>query len=424
MLEVDLDPHYLLNNNLVVYKRPGARSPFYYARVKLPVINKWKKFTTKQTELGKAIEFAVKEYEKLQWKLESGIPIDTRTFRHVADYAIKEMKDQLAGGFGKVSYLDYIRYIERFKEFFGTKFIGNISYEDLVRFDKERTKKLGRKANKSTINSHNAALSRVFDVAVRKGWLHQSQVLTFKNDGKEAGRRPYFELEEYRRLFRFMRKYVKLTTKDSKVGGVKQRTIWIRELLRDYVLFLANTGLRPGTETRYLKWKHISEYHKDGEKYLQIKVPRGKTGARVVIARHSTRKYLQRIKDRFPHLKDLPFDALGNVDEYVFRLRDGTMPKDFHGAFEIVLDEAGLLYDSAGNKRSLYSLRHTYATFQLLRTDHPDLHLISRNMGTSIAMLERHYSHLQVFHKAAILAGDDDSRRRKDEKRPRPWGAE
>ncbi len=32
---------------------------------------------------------------------------------------------------------------------------------------------------------------------------------------------------------------MKLTTKDSAVGGVKQRTIWVRELLRDLVLFLA-----------------------------------------------------------------------------------------------------------------------------------------------------------------------------------------
>ena len=185
----------------------------------------------------------------------------------------------------------------------------------------------------------------------------------------------------------------------------------VRELLRDYVLFLANTGLRPGTETRYLKWKHISEFGKNGKYYLQIKVPRGKTGSRTVIARHSTGKYLQRIKDRFPELKDLPLTSLGNVDDYVFRLRDGTMPHDLHGAFKRALEECELLKDAEGNVRSLYSLRHTYATFQVLRDEAPDLMLLAQSMGTSVLMLERHYSHVRVQHKAEKLAGDNNTGR-------------
>ena len=31
-------------------------------------------------------------------------------------------------------------------------------------------------------------------------------------------------------------------------------------------------------------------------------------------------------------------------------------------------------------------------------------------MGTSIAMLERHYSHLEVLHRADVLAGRGDSK--------------
>ena len=127
-----------------------------------------------------------------------------------------------------------------------------------------------------------------------------------------------------------------------------------------------------------------------------------------MIARHNVRQYLQRIKDRFQDIKDLKSLELGNCDALVFRLRDGTVPKDLQGAFKRVLEEYDLLKDTEGNQRSLYSLRHTYATFQLLRREVPDLHLISKNMGTSIKMLEDHYSHLEVFHKTEILAGDAD----------------
>ncbi len=80
--------------------------------------------------------------------------------------------------------------------------------------------------------------------------------------------------------------------------------------------------------------------------------------------------------------------------------------------FKNMLIKAKLLDDVNGARRSLYSLRHTYATFQILYGK-LDLHTLSKNMGTSIAMLERHYSHLEVLHRAEALAG----RRYKDHNR-------
>ena len=245
--------HYECDGNVVVYKRPNSKTPNYYARIKLPKIGKWKKFTTGTTDLQEAINIAVDEYKTVKIKLENGIVLDTRSFRHVADVAIKEMEEQLEAGIGKVSFHDYIRQIERYKEFCGNKHVSNITYDDLARYDEYRTKQLGRKASSSTINTHNAALARVFDLAVRKGWLHQSQVISFKNDGRKVKRRPYFELREYQALYRFLRQYVKRTTKDSSKGGVTNRSLMIRELLRDYVLFLTNTGIRHGTEALNLR---------------------------------------------------------------------------------------------------------------------------------------------------------------------------
>jgi integrase len=236
-----------------------------------------------------------------------------------------------------------------------------------------------------------------------------------KNDGRRGERRPYFELHEYQKLYRFMRKYVKLSTKDSPQGGVKNQTIMIRELLRDYVLFLTNTGLRHGTETKNLKWKHISETFIDGEPYVIIKLEKGKTGRRTIVCKHSVRRYLERIKDRFQHLVGRNLNQILDVYEPVFRCRDGSVPKDWHGAFKNMLIKSDLLNDVNGARRSLYSLRHTYATFQILYGK-LDLHTLAKNMGTSIAMLERHYSHLDVLHRADALAGRKFSR---DSKQPK-----
>jgi hypothetical protein len=57
--------------------------------------------------------------------------------------------------------------------------------------------------------------------------------------------------------------------------------------LRDYILVLANTGIRAGTEAMNLKWKHVSHFEEKGVKYIALHV-NGKTGQREVIARHST----------------------------------------------------------------------------------------------------------------------------------------
>ena len=171
------EQHKLCDGNVVVYTRPKVNTSYYHARVKLPEISKWKYFSTKTDDLEAAKEFALREYQKFQIKLENGYVLDTRRFRVVAEIAIKEMEQQLELGVGKVSYHDYIRKIGHFKEFFGNRYVNNITYEDLVDYDKQRTDRIGRKAAKSTINTHNAALARVFDVAVRNGWMHESQVL-------------------------------------------------------------------------------------------------------------------------------------------------------------------------------------------------------------------------------------------------------
>ena len=182
-----------------------------------------------------------------------------------------------------------------------------------------------------------------------------------------------------------MRKWCKETN--------RQDSLEMRELLRDYVLILVNTGMRPGTETYNLKWKQIEEFESDDVKFLRFWVS-GKTGKRELIARHNVRRYLDRIKSRFEETKD---------DDYVFRLRSGKRTYSMNATFEICLIKSGLLKDRHGSVRTLYSLRHTYATFQIFNG--VDYHTLSKNLGTSIGMLEKHYSHLTPTLGANKLAG-------------------
>ena len=57
-----------------------------------------------------------------------------------------------------------------------------------------------------------------------------------------------------------------------------------------------------------------------------------------------------------------------------------------------------------GENRVLYSLLHTYATFALVN-DGMEIHALAKQMGTSIGMIERHYSHLTPRLKKDMLTG-------------------
>jgi len=52
----------------------------------------------------------------------------------------------------------------------------------------------------------------------------------------------------------------------------------------------------------------------------------------------------------------------------------------------------GMLNDADGKRRSLYSLRHVYASMRLNRG--VSIYDLSLNMGTCVLNIEKHYSHL------------------------------
>ena len=75
-------------------------------------------------------------------------------------------------------------------------------------------------------------------------------------------------------------------------------------------------------------------------------------------------------------------------------------------------DESGralgdLIYfkDKIDNKdRTLYSLRHTYAT-QALTFNRMSVHTLAKHMSTSVKMIESHYGHVLLRRKAHEIAG-------------------
>jgi len=421
--------HVLMANELVLYRR--ERSTSWQCRYKVDGV--WQRASTKQRDLEKAKNAAKKLWVAAEIRKEQNLPVVTRKFRHVAQLAIQRMKDELATGGGKVSYADYERVIEDYLvPFFGNYSITSVDAAALARFSEWRIERMGKAPMQSTLMTQNAALNRVFDEAVQRGFMTPATRPALSNKGKESDRRPAFELEEVRA----MRSNFDAWIERGRTPGSRE----LRALMRDYVEVLLDTGARPGDELLNLKWKQVqfvmrptatrtgatyehdpSEPPDDPAEDYPIAAPQlqpyehvttdlgrsclmtveGKTGRREIAGMTETVKAFVRIIARNYGIKNKvtePFKgiAVPTNDDYVFKTKDKSKPTSFQKMFESYLDEHSLLIDPAtGQKRVFYSLRHTYATMALTHDVVP-LETLRVQMGTSISMIAKHYSHLKV----------------------------
>jgi integrase len=150
--------------------------------------------------------------------------------------------------------------------------------------------------------------------------------------------------------------------------------------------------MRHGTESKGIQWRHCEWHEALGVRYMRIYVS-GNTGPRWLIGKHELAAVLQRRHQAQVVLKECEFDSiLGRESQCVFQLQNALPVRFFNDKFAELIKFAKLTEDRAGQSRTLYSLRHTYATQALLGGTH--IHTLAKQMGTSVRMLELHYSKL------------------------------
>ncbi len=365
------DIQHLRDGDVVLYR--VTRSRFWQARYKL-LTGKWLRFSTRQRRMEDAAFIACDRYDEARYRERMGLAPVVKRFCDVADACVKDMQRDIAAGTGKRVYKDYIQVIERYlAPYFGQKYLTNITAQDVAEFEAWRNGQMKRPPKSSTLLTFASAFSRIHQTAVARGWISERvPIPKLSVKGEKGQARPAFTAEEVDQL------RTHLATWYLQVEG---KTAEMRHLLRELVEVLFLTGMRQGTESKNLKWKHIEWYTEGGKRYLRIWVS-GKTGPRWLIAKHECVAALKRLHQRQPDIADLDFEALiaAKVDLCVFRFADGTQPYEFTAVFRRVLEELALTKGTAGTARSLYSLRHTYATLELLAGT--DIHTLAKQMGT------------------------------------------
>ena len=377
-----------------------SRSALWQVHYKIGSAKKWYRKSSGTADLSDAKQLAEDLFHEARVLEKRGLSVVSKKFKAIAEVVSVNFKADVKAGTGKKSYADYYRAIDTYLiPFFGKHNIDNITPALMSEFHRWRTELVGYELKASTQNNHNAALNAIFDYAIEKGELHESQRPSTKNTGAMGEARGIFSTDELIELQQFIQKWMKATD--------KSKSQMMRELLGLYITFVACTGVRPGTETKELKWKHIEFIQKPSMRVIHITLPQGKRGTRTLIARNELWPLLDKLRELQPEFKDLTLEELitKKTDAHIFRLADGTMPYNLIHTFADCLIAAGMSKgDKDGKDRSLYSLRHYYATQRIL--EGVSFGQLANQMGTSVLMIERHYSHLKPLMIAEQLAGE------------------
>jgi integrase len=391
----ETEPIKLLDGDLTLYKRPHSHQ--WQCRFKL-VTGAWHSASTGSDQLAEATTQAIAIYETVRVKLASDLAIKTKTFRQLANQELAAAARVVQVNPNKRTHVDYIHiYTKYLIPFFGAYQINDITQELVDDYAAWRISRMGKDPKSYTQRRHAGLYKRVIERARAQGLIPQHRnIPLLEITGGAAQARPAFNQQEIKYLLEYMQDWERF--------GRNQRSNHMRRLCRVYLEFLLGTGIRQGTESMPIRWKAL-QWHWIGEKrYLRIWVS-GKTGPRYLIARHFVIESLERLIQwqalPYPNL-DAVIEA--KLDRKIFVFPAGDAPHSLDSVFERLMVESGLFKDAAGKNRTLYSLRHTYATFRL--EEGVDIHTLAKQMGTSVGMIERHYSKLTPMLSAERLAGE------------------
>ena len=218
---------------------------------------------------------------------------------------------------------------------------------------------------------------------------------------KDEGRRATFTNAEWNVLTRNL-----LSWAEGKGKYAADRTNAFhkhqRQQLRYYVLFLASTGIRSGTETRFMKWEDV-EFKDDGLR-IRIRVATKTGKSRNVISQPAAVAWMKEWKAISHYVGSQDYVWYGMSKQGEPQKVATDLNKTFQSFLKTVSFHGrndGLTFDADGKKRSLYSLRHFYATQRLQQgVTYEDLR---RNMGTGIQQLVKHYDWATTEQRSAEI---------------------
>lgn len=219
----------------------------------------------KTRKVEEARKLAVKYLYEMEFKQREGLPLQQKTFNDVIDEYIALRQSQYDKSLAvktnassqqqtSVHMLRQIKRVAKFwREYCGTTGVGsidNVTLKDYVEWRKDYYYKMAadkrprnHKLNPAdkTLEWETTLAKTLLKFAFERGYRGKTQLPTYRFKAERAIVRPTFTVAEYWEIIKGMRKGIH----DTKNKEWK----YTKELIRDYVLILANSGMRVGKLT-------------------------------------------------------------------------------------------------------------------------------------------------------------------------------
>jgi len=376
-----------LRPGLAIYRINA--SPYWQARIRIPSEGRYVVRSTKERSKIKARQAA----EDLAFDLFNGVKPVVRefSFDYYADRLIKFGQTQVEMRERNANYVRTIKLcIENAEWGLRSKFRGKDvreiktrHYQEFLGGVRERRPDL----KPSTLNHLSATLRNVLKQARDDGVIDSipSTPRTPQKDNPRS-RFDFFPLvskedDAYQKLLR--------AAKVLAQEGVEVRGVPVTLEIYDLIIFVVHSFVRPTTTELFALRHKDAVVAGDKPRRLLLNVRTGKTGRRVSNTMEGAVSVLERIRHRNPEVR--PSDYLF-FPNYENRTTAGRIAAR---QFKAVMDQAGIASDpEAGEKYSLYSLRHTAICMRLINSKGKvDIFSLARNAGTSVEQIDRFYAH-------------------------------
>jgi integrase len=371
--------HEMMDGRLHVYKREGSRhwqcSAFLADR-------NWR-VSTKTDSFSEAKDFAEDWYLGLRGKLKAGVLKHEKTFRQAAEQFREEYEALLSGERNETYVKGHWRRLKlHLNPFFGDLGLSEVTRAKVQEYRIKRRKELvkGKETApaRSTMHQEIVTLRQVLKTAELHGWISAVPNLSapYKTSGKIV-HRAWFSPDEYKQLY--------AATRNRVENPPRRKNLEDYEDLHDFVLFMVNTGLRPD-EARRIEFRDVKIVNDRGSRQTILEIDvRGKRGVGFCKSMPGAVHPFERVrKRRYTKPTDLVF------------------PKTHHMLFNSILAEEALKFDREGQRRTFYSLRHTYICLRLM--EGADVYQIAKNCRTSVKMIEEFYaSHIKNMVDASVI---------------------
>jgi integrase len=393
------DVHTEEGGHITIYRQPERSGLIWQYRVFLGAERRYITRSAKTQDFGEAMKAAKRAYFKGQEAVAAGTTklLFARPFREdVQTFNDQRLAAVNAKQRSRTSYDRMKSSLEWWVKYFHSidkKFtIHDITPKLIAAFPVWRQQQTTQAAKTTILRYHVDFKSFLLWARDEEGLIVKIPVFKYTLSQKEKGRRDEFTQPEWEKILEVLETLADINR------NVSREELYQANAFKNYCLLLRATGTRP-SELMHVKWKDVQLRKAQGEPdYHLLRVPTGKTGKRDVVARHI---------GAYAIVKQIAVATFYDLyDENRLVFEDLT---DREKRFAEVVDQAGVdPNDHQGKRRPLYSIRHLYATEQLLLGVR--IEVLAKNMGTDVKHIMNHYGHVRAPDFAAELTKGDRGR--------------